>query len=90
MYINKNNNYKMYINKKNLITEYLLCLSIMVVFIKKCVCVVTPNLTTQTNITSTTPQTEDDEDFVPYHGERFTVFDWTLFRVFKKTRIIIS
>ncbi|CAL1688366.1 unnamed protein product [Lasius platythorax] len=57
----------------------------MVVFIKKCVCVVTPNLTTQTNITSTTPQTEDDEDFVPYHGERFTVFDWTLFRNLAKT-----
>lgn len=25
---------------------------------------------------------EDDEDFVPYQGERFTVFDWMLFRVF--------
>lgn len=67
---------------KNLITEYLLCLSIMVIFIKKCMCVVTPDLA-QTNISSITPQTEDDEDFVPYHGERFSTFDWMLFRVFK-------
>ncbi|KAL6427473.1 hypothetical protein ACFW04_008768 [Cataglyphis niger] len=60
--------------------EYLVCLSILIIFMKRCVCVVTPNLT-QTNISSQiTPQTEDDEDFVPYHGERFTVFDWMLFR----------
>ncbi|KAM0725674.1 Serine protease inhibitor 2 [Formica fusca] len=60
--------------------EYLLCLSIIIIFMKRCVCVVAPNLT-QTNISSQiTPQTEDDEDFVPYHGERFTIFDWMLFR----------
>jgi len=36
----------------------------------------------QTNISSRiNPRVEDDEDFVPYQGERFTVFDWMLFRV---------
>ncbi|EFN65867.1 Plasminogen activator inhibitor 1 [Camponotus floridanus] len=65
--------------------EYLLCFSIMLIFIKKCVCVVTPN-PVETNISSQiTPQTEDDEDFVPYHGERFSVFDWMLFRNLAKT-----
>jgi len=55
----------------------------MLIFIKKCVCVVTPN-PVETNISSQiTPQIEDDEDFVPYHGERFSVFDWMLFRVFE-------
>ncbi|XP_011879335.1 PREDICTED: uncharacterized protein LOC105568344 [Vollenhovia emeryi] len=59
---------------------YLLCLSIAVGFIKEGACAVTPN-PAQTNVpSSTTPHVEDDEDFVPYQGERFTVFDWMLFR----------
>ncbi|XP_029038073.2 uncharacterized protein LOC114873665 [Osmia bicornis bicornis] len=27
---------------------------------------------------------EDEDDFVPYQGERFNVFDWTLFKVMSK------
>ncbi|XP_029156604.1 uncharacterized protein LOC114929280 isoform X2 [Nylanderia fulva] len=56
----------------------------MVFFIKKCMCVITPDLA-QTNNSSITPQTEDEEDFVPYHGERFSAFDWILFRNLAKT-----
>ncbi|KAL0100192.1 hypothetical protein PUN28_019549 [Cardiocondyla obscurior] len=60
--------------------ECFLCLAIAVSFIERSVSTVTQN-PAQTNVSSrTNPQTEDDEDFVPYQGERFTVFDWTLFR----------
>ncbi|XP_071654183.1 uncharacterized protein [Temnothorax longispinosus] len=58
---------------------YLLCLSIAVGFIKEA-CAVAQN-PARTNASSRiNPQVEDDEDFVPYQGERFTVFDWMLFR----------
>jgi len=50
-------------------------------FIKENTCVAQNRA--QTDISSQiNPQVEDDEDFVPYHGEVFTVFDWMLFRVF--------
>jgi len=49
-------------------------------FIKENTCVAQNRA--QTDISSRiNPQVEDDEDFVPYHGETFTVFDWMLFRV---------
>jgi len=49
-------------------------------FIKENTCVAQNRA--QTDISSrNNPQVEDDEDFVPYHGEVFTVFDWMLFRV---------
>ncbi|XP_012528497.1 uncharacterized protein LOC105832254 [Monomorium pharaonis] len=57
---------------------YLLCLSIAVGFIKEGTCAVTQS-PAQTNISRVNPQVEDD-DFVPYQGELFTVFDWMLFR----------
>lgn len=57
----------------------------MVVFIEKCTCVVTPDLAPTNMSSPITPQTEDDEDFVPYIGERFTIFDWMLFRNLAKT-----
>lgn len=58
---------------------YLLCLSIAVGFIKEDVYAMTPS-PTRTNTSQINPQVEDDEDFVPYQGERFTIFDWMLFR----------
>jgi len=60
-------------------------------FIKEDICAVAQN-PAQTNISSrNNPQVEDDEDFVPYQGERFTVFDWMLFRVlFIECPLLIS
>ncbi|KYQ54644.1 Serpin B3, partial [Trachymyrmex zeteki] len=62
-----------------------LCLSIAVGFIKKDICAVAQNPAQTNNSLRIDPQVEDDEDFVPYQGERFTVFDWMLFRSLSKT-----
>ncbi|XP_011638346.1 uncharacterized protein LOC105428007 [Pogonomyrmex barbatus] len=62
---------------------YLLCLSIAVGFIKEGICAVTQT-PARTNTSRSNPQIEDDDDFVPYQGERFTVFDWALFRSLAK------
>ncbi|XP_012064085.1 PREDICTED: uncharacterized protein LOC105627412 [Atta cephalotes] len=65
--------------------SYLLCLLIVVDFIKEDIYAMAQN-SAQTNISSRiNPRVEDDEDFVPYQGERFTVFDWMLFRSLSKT-----
>ncbi|XP_012225010.1 uncharacterized protein Spn27A [Linepithema humile] len=57
-----------------------LCLLFAVIFIKQNDCAVRQN-SSRANVSSrVTPQVEDDEDFVPYQGERFTVFDWMLFK----------
>ncbi|KYM94473.1 Serpin B3, partial [Cyphomyrmex costatus] len=62
-----------------------LCLLIATGFIKEDIYAVAQN-SAQTNISSQiNPQVEDDEDFVPYQGEHFSVFDWMLFRSLSKT-----
>lgn len=67
---------------KNLFPEYLLCLTIVVFLAKRGICVVTENPMQTSNVSNiVSPKIEDDDDFVPYQGERFTVFDWMLFKV---------
>ncbi|XP_011685298.1 PREDICTED: heparin cofactor 2-like isoform X2 [Wasmannia auropunctata] len=63
---------------------YLLCLSIAVVFIKENACAVAQNPAQTSNSSRINSQVEDDEDFVPYQGERLTIFDWILFRTLSK------
>lgn len=55
----------------------LLCLSIAVVFVDEGTCAIAQ----KPEQSKVSPKIiEDDEDFVPYQGGRFTTFDWTLFR----------
>ncbi|XP_032678780.1 uncharacterized protein LOC116847660 [Odontomachus brunneus] len=62
---------------------YLLCLSIVTLLTREGICAVTQT-SQQANVSSSpssvAAQSDDDEDFVPYQGERFTVFDWMLFK----------
>lgn len=47
----------------------------------------------QTNVSSSSSfgtTQSDDEDFVPYQGERFTVFDWMLFKVFTLVLLVTN
>ncbi|EZA57928.1 hypothetical protein X777_01942 [Ooceraea biroi] len=59
---------------------YLLSLSITLVFIKEGICTITTQRPTQNISPRNFSSPEDEEDFVPYQGERFTVFDWRLFK----------
>ncbi|KAL2735249.1 antithrombin-III-like isoform X2 [Vespula squamosa] len=42
------------------------------------------NVTNPTMKTNVSTYDDDDEDFVPYQGERFNVFDWMLFKTIGK------
>lgn len=59
----------------------------MVLFMRECICIncAEPALA-QINVSSSssriTIQSDDDEDFLPYQGENFAVFDWMLFKVY--------
>lgn len=57
----------------------------MALLTREGICAVT-QIPEQANVSSSSSpvaaQSDDDDDFVPYQGERFTVFDWMLFRVF--------
>ncbi|XP_014481109.1 PREDICTED: uncharacterized protein LOC106747753 [Dinoponera quadriceps] len=70
---------------------YLLCLCSVVVFLTREGTYAMPQRAAKTNVSqSLNPVTaqshsDDDEDFVPYQGERFTTFDWMLFKSLSKT-----
>ncbi|EFN84891.1 Uncharacterized serpin-like protein TK1782 [Harpegnathos saltator] len=63
--------------------RYLLCLSIALLLTRKSIYVVAQT-SAQANVSSPVnsgvAQVSDDDDFVPYQGERFTIFDWMLFK----------
>lgn len=64
---------------------YLVLLYFGLLTTEKCHYAVAADISTLTPVqnftpTSIKPPADDDDDFVPYQGERFNTFDWTLFR----------